>query len=229
MCQTNFSDYNKYFGGGLLRILAKTGHWLSGLCVVLMVGCATRDISDVRVRWASELNGRVQIAMGKQKVVLNFKASVKRDRANLEVWGAMGINRQRFLLISEPPILKQKVGKNWIDLSAKVLANTQVSELPLSAFPFWLMGIPRASSPYTVLQKDSHSNSFIQDNWEIEVIRANRYEDGGQSQLKLYPTEIIMTSEVLTVRWLIKKYEKNGSRFDRGLLHQENIGRFRGI
>ena len=95
----------------MLRNLAKTGRWLSGLCLVLMVSCATQDISDVSVQMAPELNGRVQIAMGKQKVVLNFKASVKRDRANLEVWGAMGINRQRFLLVSEPPILKQKIGK----------------------------------------------------------------------------------------------------------------------
>ena len=206
----------------MLRNLAKTGRWLSGLCFVLMVGCATRDISDVTVQLAPELNGRVQIAMGKQKVVLNFKASLKRDRTNLEFWGAMGINRQRFLLVSEPPILKQKIGKNWIDLSAEELANTPISELPLRAFPYWIMGIPRASSPYTVLQEGSYSNSFIQDNWEIEVIRSNWYEDGGQTQLKLYPTEIIMTSGVLSVRWFIETSEKNGSRFDRGLLHQEN-------
>ena len=225
MCQTNFSDYNKYFGGSLLRNLAKTGRWLSGLCLVLMVGCATRDISDVSVQLAPELNGRVQIAMGKQKVVLNFKASVKRDRANLEVWGAMGINRQRFLLVSEPPILKQKIGKNWIDLSTEELANTPISELPLRAFPYWIMGIPRASSPYTVLQEGSYSNSFIQDNWEIEVIRSSQDEDEGQLQSKLYPTEIIMTSGVLSVRWLIKTFEKKGSRFDRGLLHQENNDR----
>ena len=96
MCQTNFINYNKYFGGSLLRNLAKTGRWLSGLCLVLRVGCATRDISDVSVQLPLELNGRVQIAMGKQKVVLNFKASVKKDRANLEVWGPLGINRQRF-------------------------------------------------------------------------------------------------------------------------------------
>ena len=209
----------------MLRNLAKIGHWLSGLCLVLMVGCATRDISDVSVQLAPELNGRVQIAMGKQKVVLNFKASVERDRANLEVWGAMGINRQRFLLVSEPPILKQKIGKNWIDLSTEELASTPISELPLRAFPYWIMGIPRASSPYTVLQESSYSNSFIQDNWKIEVIRSNQYEDGGQSQSKLYPTEIIMTSGVLSVRWLIKTSEKNGSRFDRGLLHQENNDR----
>ena len=206
----------------MLRNLAKTGRWLVGLCSVLMVGCATRDISDVRVQLSPELNGRVQIAMGNQKVVLNFAASVKRDRVNLEVWGAMGINRQRFLLVSEPPILKQKIGKNWIDLSTEELANTPISALPLSAFPYWIMGIPRTSSPYTVLQEGSHRNSFIQDNWEIEVIRSYQYEDGGQLQSKLYPTEIIMTSGVLSVRWLIKKSEKNGSRFDRGLLHQEN-------
>ena len=163
--------------------------------------------------------------MGNQKVVLNFKASVKKDRVNLEVWGAMGINRQRFLLVSEPPILKQKIGENWIDLTTAELANTPISELPLSAFPYWIMGLPRASSPYTVLQEDSYSNSFIQDNWEIEVIRSNQYEDGVQSQSKLYPTEIIMTSGVLSVRWLIITSEKNGSRFDRGLLHQENNGR----
>ena len=225
MCQTNFSDYNKYFGGSLLRNLAKTGHRLSGLYLVLMVGCATRDISDVSVQLAPELNGRVQIAMGKQKVVLNFKASVKKDRADLEVWGAMGINRQRFLLVSEPPILKQKIGKNWRNLSTVELANIPVSELPLRAFPYWIMGIPRASSPYTVLQEGSSSNSFIQDNWEIEVMRSNQHEDGGQLQSKLYPTEIIMTSGVLSVRWLIKTFEKKGSRFDRGLLHQENNDR----
>ena len=209
----------------MLRNLAKTGRWLSGLCLVLVVGCATRDISGVSVQLAPELNGRVQIAMGKQKFVLNFKASVKRDRANLEVWGAMGINRQRFLLVSEPPILKQKIGKNWIDLSTEELANTPISELPLSAFPYWIMGIPRASSPYTVLQEDSYSNSFIQDNWEIEVIRSSQDEDEGQLQSKLYPSEIIMTSGVLSLRWLIKTSEKNGSRFDRGLLHQENNDR----
>ena len=225
MCQTNFSDYNKYFGGSLLRNLAKTGHWLSGLCLVLMVGCATRDISDVSVQLPPELNGRVQIAMGKQKVVLNFKASVKKDRANLEVWGAMGINRQRFLLVSEPPILKQKIGKNWRNLSTVELANTPISELPLRAFPFWIMGIPRASAPYTVLQEGSYINSFVQDDWEIEVIRSNQHEDGRQLQSKLYPTEIIMTSGVLSVRWLIKTIEKTGSRFDRGLLHQENNAR----
>ena len=209
----------------MLRNLAKTGRWLSGLCLVLLVGCATRDISGVSVQLAPELNGRVQIAMGKQKVVLNFKASVKRDRANLEVWGAMGINRQSFLLVSEPPILKQKIGKNWIDLSTEELANTPISELPLRAFPYWIMGIPRASSPYTVLQEGSYSNSFIQDDWEIEVIRSNQYEDGGQLQSELYPTEIIMTRGVLSVRWLIKTFEKKGSRFDRGLLHQENNAR----
>ena len=206
----------------MLRNFAKTGRWLSGLCLVLVVGCATRDISGVSVQLAPELNGRVQIAMGKQKFVLNFKASVKRDRANLEVWGAMGINRQRFLLVSEPPILKQKIGKNWIDLSTEELANTPISELPLRAFPYWIMGIPRASSPYTVLQEGSYSNSFIQDNWEIEVIRSSQDEDEGQLQSKLYPTEIIMTSGALSVRWLIKTSEKKGSRFDRGLLHQEN-------
>ena len=222
MCQTNFFDYNKYFGGSLLRNLAKTGRWMSGLCFVLMVGCATPDISDVNGQLATELNGRLQIAMGKQKVVLNFRALVKKDRANLEFWGAMGINRQRFLLVSEPPILKQKIGENWIDLSAEELANTPVSELPLSAFPYWIMGIPRASSPYTVLQEGSYSNSFIQDNWEIEVIRSSQDEDEGQLQSKLYPTEIIMTSGALSVRWLIKTSEKKGSRFDRGLLHQEN-------
>ena len=225
MYQTNFSNYNKYFGGSLLRNLAKTGRWLSGLCLVLMVGCATQDISDVSVKWAPELNGRVQIAMGKQKIVLNFKASVKRDRTNLEVWGAMGINRQRFLLVSEPPILKQKIGKNWIDLSTEELANTQIAELPFRAFPYWIMGIPRVSSPYTVLQEGSYSNSFIQDDWEIEVIRSNQYEPGGQLQSKLYPTEIIMTRGVLSARWLIKTFEKKGSRFDRGLLHQENNDR----
>ena len=187
-----------------------------------MVGCATRDISDVSFQLVPELNGRVQIAMGKQKIVLNFKASVKRDRTNLEVWGAMGINRQRFLLVSEPPILKQKIGKNWIDLSTEELANTPISALPLRAFPYWIMGIPRASSPYTMLQEGSYSNSFLQDDWEIEVIRSNPYEVGGQLQSKLYPTEIIMTSEVLSVRWLIKTFEKKGARFDRGLLHQEN-------
>jgi len=167
--------------------------------------------------------------MGKQKFVFNFKASVKRDRANLEVWGAMGINRQRFLLVSEPPILKQKIGKNWIDLSTEELANTPISELPLRAFPYWIMGIPRASSPYTVLQEGSYSNSFIQDDWEIEVIYSNQYEDGGQLRSELYPTEIIMTSGVLSVRWLIKTFEKKGSRFDRGLLHQENNVRSSGI
>ena len=222
MCQTNFSDYNKYFGGSLLRNLAKTGRWFSGLCLVLMFGCATRDISDVSVQLPPELNGRVQIAMGKQKVVLNFKASVEKDRANLEVWGAMGINRQHFLLVSEPPILKQKIGKNWRNLSTVELANTPISELPLRAFPFWIMGIPRASAPYTVLQEGSYINSFVQDDWEIEVIRSNQNEDGRQLQSKLYPTEIIMTSGVLSVRWLIKTFEKKGSRFDRGLLHQEN-------
>ncbi|MEC8645228.1 MAG: lipoprotein insertase outer membrane protein LolB [Pseudomonadota bacterium] len=206
----------------MLRKFAKTGLWLIGLCFVLTVGCATRDISDVSVQLASELNGRVQISMGKQKVVLNFKALVKEDRANLEVWGTMGINRQRFMLISEPPTLKQKIGKHWIELSTKELANRPISELPLSAFPYWIMGLPRASSPYIVLEEGSYSNSFIQDNWEIEVIRSNQYEDGSQSRSKLYPTEIIMTSGVLSVRWLIKTFEKNGSRFDRGLLHQEN-------
>ena len=222
MYQSNFSNYNKYFGGSLLRNFAKTSRWLSGLCLVLMVGCATRDISDVSFQLVPELNGRVQIAMGKQKIVLNFKASVKRDRTNLEVWGAMGINRQRFLLVSEPPILKQKIGKNWIDLSTEELANTPISALPLRAFPYWIMGIPRASSPYTMLQEGSYINSFVQDDWEIEVIRSNQNEDGRQLQSKLYPTEIIMTSGVLSVRWLIKNFEKKGSRFDRGLLHQEN-------
>ena len=212
----------------MLRKLTKTSRWSGGLCFALMVGCATRDISDVNVQLAPELNGRVQIAMGKQKVVLNFKASVKRDRANLEVWGAMGINRQRFLIVSEPPILKQKIGKNWIDLSTEDLANTPISELPLRAFPYWIMGIPRASSPYTVLQEGSYSNSFIQDDWEIEVIRSNQYEDEGQLQSKLYPTEIIMTSGVLSLRWLIKTFEKKGSKFDRGLLHQENNDRSEG-
>ena len=222
MFQKNFTDYNKYFGGSLLRNLAKTGPWLSGLSFVLMVGCAMQDIIDVRAQFASELNGRVQIATGKQKVVLNFKALVKKDRANLEVWGAMGINRQRFLLVSEPPTLKQKIGKNWKELSTEELANTPISELPLRAFPYWIMGIPRASSPYTVLQEGLYSNSFIQDDWEIEVIRSNQYEDRGRLQSKLYPTEIIMTNGVLSVRWLIKTFEKKGSRFDRGLLHQEN-------
>ena len=211
------------------RNLAKTGRWLSGLCLVLMVGCATRDISDVSVQLASELNGRVQIVIGKQKVVLNFKALVKRDRVNLEFWGAMGINRQRFLLVSEPPILKQKIGKDWKDLSSEGLANTPISELPLRAFPYWIMGIPRASSPYTLLQEGSYINSFIQDNWEIEVIRSNQHKDGGQLRSKLYPTEIIMTSGDLSARWLIKTFEKKGSRFDRGLLHQENNDRSRGI
>ena len=206
----------------MLRNLAKTSRWFSGLCFVLLVSCATRDISDVSGHSAPELNGRVQIAMGKQKVVLNFKASVKRDRTNLEVWGAMGINRQRFLLVSEPPILKQKIGKNWRNLSTVELANTPISELPLRAFPFWIMGIPRASAPYTVLQEGSYINSFVQDDWEIEVIRSNQHEDGGQLQSKLYPTEIIMSSGVLSVRWLIKTFEKKGPRFDRGLLHQEN-------
>ena len=209
----------------MLRNLAKNVRWLSGLCFVLVVGCATWDISEVSVQLDPELNGRVQITIGKQKVVLNFKASVKKDRANLEVWGAMGINRQRFLLVSEPPILKQKIGENWIVLSTAELANTPIAELPLSAFSYWIMGIPKESSPYTVLQEDSYSTWFIQDNWEIEVIRSNQYEDGVQSQSKLYPTEIIMTSGVLSVRWLIKTFEKNGSRFDRGLLHQENNGR----
>ena len=226
MCQTNFMDYNKYFGGSLLRNLAKTGRWLSGLCLVLIVGCATRDISDISVQLPPELNGRVQIAMGKQKAVLNFKVSVKKDRANLEVWGAMGINRQSFLLVSEPPILKQKIGKNWRNLSTVELANTPISELPLRAFPYWIMGIPRASAPHTVLQEGSYINSFIQDDWKIEVIRSNQYEDGRQLRSKLYPTEIIMTSGVLSLRWLIKTFEKKGSRFDRGLLHQENNVRF---
>ena len=225
MCQTNFFEYNKYFGGSLLRNLAKTGRWFSGLCLVLMFGCATRDISDVSVQLPPELNGRVQIAMGKQKVVLNFKASVEKDRANLEVWGAMGINRQHFLLVSEPPILKQKIGKNWRNLSTVELANTPISELPLRAFPYWIMGIPRVSSPHIVLQEGTYSNSFIQDDWEIEVLHFNQYEDGGQLQSTLYPTEIIMTSGVLSVRWLIKTFEKKGSRFDRGLLHQENNDR----
>ncbi len=225
MCQTNFTNYNKYFGGSLLRNLAKTGRRLSGFCFVLMVGCATWNISEDSVQLDPELNGRVQIAMGKQKVVLNFKASVKKDRANLEVWRSMGINRQRFLLVSEPPILKQKIGENWIDLSTAELANTPISELPLKAFPYWIMGIPRETSPYTVLQKDSYSTLFIQDNWEIAVIRSNRHGDEVQSQSKLYSTEIIMTSGVLSVRWLIKTSEKNGSRFDRGLLHQENNDR----
>ena len=200
----------------MLRKLAKTGRWSTGLCFVLMVGCATRDISDVTVQLAPELNGRVQIAMGKQKVVLNFKASLKRDRTNLEFWGALGINRQRFLLVSKPPILKQKIGKIWKDLSTEELANTPISELPLRAFPYWIMGIPGAYSPHTVLQESSYSNSFIQDDWEIEVMRSNKHEDGGQLQSNLYPTEIVMTSGVLSVRWLIKTFEKKGSRFDRG-------------
>ena len=217
-----FSEYNKYFGGSLLRNLAKTGCWLSGAFILLTVGCATQDISDVSVDTVPELNGRVQIVMGKQKIVLNFNASVKKERANLEVWGAMGINRQRFLLASDPPILKQKKGKNWIDLSTEELANTPVSELPVRAFPYWIMGIPSASSAYTVLRKGSYRNSFIQDNWEIEVIRSKQLKEGSQSQSKLYPTEIIMTSEDLSLRWLIKTSEKNSSRFDRGLLHQEN-------
>ena len=210
----------------MLRNLAKTGHWLSWLCLVLMAGCATRDISDISVQLTPELNGRVQIAMGKQKVVFNFKALVKKDRVNLEVWGAMGINRRHFLLVSEPPILKQKIGKSWTDLSSEQLANTPISELPLRAFPYWIMGIPRTSSPYTILEEDGYSNSFRQDDWEIEVMRSNQFEDGGRLQSKLYPTEIIMTSGVLSVRWLIKTSEKNGSKFDRGLLHRENNGRF---
>ena len=225
MYQTNFSNYNKYFGGSLLRKLAKTGRWLTVICFILVVGCATQDIPDFSVQLAPELNGRVQIAMGEQKVVLNFKVSVKKDRANLDVWGAMGINRQSFLLVSKPPILKQKIGKNWTDLSTEELANTPISELPLKAFPYWIMGVPRASSPYTVLQKGIYRNSFKQDNWEIEVIRSNRHEDEGRSRSKLYPTERIMTSGVLSVRWFIKTSEKSGSRFDRGLLHQENNDR----
>ena len=225
MCQTNFSDYNKLLGGSLLRNSAKTDRWLSGLCFFLMVGCTTRDVSDVSVRSAPELNGRVQIAMGKQKLVLNFKALVEQDRVNLEVWGAMGINRHRFLVASESLIVKQKIGKNWIDLSARELANTPISELPIGAIPYWIMGIPRASSPYIVLHEGNYSNSFMQDNWEIEVIRSNRVEEGRQSPLGLRPTEIIMTSGDLSLRWLIKTFEKNSSKFDRGLLHQENNGR----
>ena len=121
--------------------------------------------------------------------------------------------------------MKQKIGKYWKALSTEELANTPISELPLGAFPYWIMGIPRASSPYTVLQEGRYSNSFIQDDWEIEVIRSNQHEDGRRLQSKLYPTEIIMTSGVLSVRWLIKTFEKKGSRFDRGLLHQENNDR----
>ena len=225
MYQINFFDYNKLFGGSLLRNSAKTDRWLFGLCLFLMVGCGTQDVSNVSFHLAPELNGRVQIAMGKQKVVLNFKALVEKDRANLEVWGAMGTNRQRFLVASEPPIFKQKIGKNWIDLSMGELANTPISELPIRALPYWIMGIPRASSPHTVLQENSYSNSFMQDNWEIEVIRSNRVEEGRQSLTQLHPKEIIMTSGELSMRWLIKTSEKNSSRFDRGLLHQENNGR----
>ena len=180
-----------------------------------MVGCGTQDVSNVSFHMAPELKGRVQIAMGKQKVVLNFKALVKQDIANLEVWGAMGINRQRFLMASEPPIVKQKIGKNWIDLSTGELANTPISELPIRALPYWIMGIPRASSPYIVLHEGNYSNSFMQDNWEIEVIRSNRLEEGPQSPSRLHPTEIIMTSGGLSVRWLIKKSENNISKFDR--------------
>jgi len=223
--QINFLNYNKLFGGGLLRNSAKIDRWLFGLCLFLMVGCATRDISNASFDLGPELNGRVQIAMGKQKVVLNFKTSVKKDRAYLEVWGAMGTNRQRFLLGSEPPIFKQKIGESWIDLSMGELANTPISELPLRAFPYWITGIPRASSPHTVLQENSYSNSFMQDKWEIEVIRSDRVEKGRQSLSQPHPKEIIMTRGVFSVRWLIKTFEKNGSRFDRGLSHQENNGR----
>ena len=224
MYQINFFNYNKLFGGGLLRNSEKIYCWF-GLCLFLMVGCATRDISDVSFHSGPELNGRVQIAIGKQKVVLNFKVFIKEDRANLEFWGAMGTNRQRFLLGSEPPIFKQKIGESWIDLSMGELANTPISELPLRAFPYWIMGIPRASSPHTVLQENSYSNSFLQDNWEIEVIRSNRVEEGRQLLSQPQPKEIIMTRGVLSVRWLIKTFEKNGSRFDRGLTHQENNDR----
>ena len=209
----------------MLRNSVKTDRYLSGLCFFLMVGCATLDVSNVSDHLAPELNGRVQITMGEQKVVLNFKASVKKDRASLEVWGAMGINRQRFLLASEPPIFQQKIGKNWIDLSTGELANTPISKLPVRAFPYWIMGIPRASSPHTVIQEGGYRNSFMQDNWEIEVIRSNRVEEGCQSPLGLRPTEIIMTSGDLSLRWLIKTFEKNSSKFDRGLLHQENNSR----
>ena len=222
MYQINFFNYNKLFGGGLLRNSVNIYCWLFGLCFFLMVGCATQDISNVSFHLGSELNGRVQIAMGKKKVVLNFKVLVKKDRANLEVWGPMGTNRQRFLLGSEPPIFKQKIGESWIDLSMGELANTPISELPLRAFPYWIIGIPRASSPHTVLQENSYSNSFMQDKWEIEVIRSDRVEEGRQSLSQPHPKEIIMTRGVLSVRWLIKTFEKNDSRFDRGLSHQEN-------
>ena len=82
MYQIIFLNYNKLFGGGLVRNSAKIDRWLFGLCLFLMVSCAARDISNVSLHVGPELNGRVQIAMGKQKGVLNFKASVKKDRAS---------------------------------------------------------------------------------------------------------------------------------------------------
>ncbi len=72
MYQTNFSNNNKLFGGSLLRNSAKTDRWLFGLCLFLMVGCGTQDVSNVSIHLAPELNGRMQIAMDMQKVVLNF-------------------------------------------------------------------------------------------------------------------------------------------------------------
>ena len=65
----------------------------------------------------------------------------------------------------------------------------------------------------------------MQDDWKIEVIRSDRVEEGSQSLSQPHPKEIIMTRGVLSVRWLIKKFEKNGSGFDRGLSHQENSER----
>ena len=209
----------------MLRNSLKIDRWLSGLCLFLIVGCATQEVSKISGHLASELSGRVQIVMGKRRTVLNFKALVKKDRAKLEVWGTMGINRQLFLLSSQPPSFKQKIGKNWIDLSTEEVANTSISELPIRAFPYWIIGVPRASSSYTVLHKGTFSNSFKQDNWEIEVILSDPDEAGRQSLSQSHPKEIIMTSGDFSVRWLMKKFEKNGSRFDRGLLLQENSER----
>ena len=225
MIQKNFLNYNKLLGSSLLTNMVKIERWLTGLYVFLLFGCAIQDFPKVGEHLGSELSGRVQIVMGQQKVVLNFKALVKKDIANLEVWGAMGMNRQSFLLASEPLIFKQKIGNNWIDLSEEDLAKMPISALPVRAFPYWIKGVPRASSPHTVLREGGDSNSFIQDNWEIEVIRSPRVEDERQATSKLHPREITMTSGGIMVRWLIKIFENDSSRFDTGLLHQENSER----
>ena len=110
MIQKNFENYNKLLGSSLLTNMVKIERWLTGLCVFLSFGCAIQDFPKAGDHLGSELSGRVQIVMGQQKVVLNFKALVKKDSANLEVWGTLGMNRQRFLLASEPLLLKQKIG-----------------------------------------------------------------------------------------------------------------------